>query len=165
MVDGTSFDSIFELLQSGVYIVTADDGKEKAGCTAVWICRASFEPPMVAVFLAPKRHTHDVIKRAGAFCVNVVGEHHRELARQFGLKSGWDGDKYSGISFEAGKGGAPILKDACAFLDCQLAAQFEAGDHTCFVGRVIAADKLSFEKPLLYFHEDFYPAEKEATGQ
>lgn len=165
MVDGTSFDSVFELLQSGVYIVTAEDGSAKAGCTAVWVCRSSFEPPMIATFIAPKRHTHDTIKRAGHFCVHVVGEHHVDLARGFGLKSSRDVDKFAGLACTKGKSGAPILKDACAYLDCQLAAEFEAGDHTCFVGRVLTAERTSFDKPLLYFQEDFYPEEKEAAGQ
>ena len=165
MADGTTYDSVFELMQSGVYVITTDDGAAKGGCTAVWVCRSSFEPPMVAVFLAPKRHTHEILSNARNFCVNIVGEHHKDLARNFGLRSSRDADKFAGISTEKGKSGAPILKDACAYLDCELASEFPAGDHTCFIGRVVAAGRNSYEAPLLFMHEDFYPEEKEATGQ
>jgi flavin reductase (DIM6/NTAB) family NADH-FMN oxidoreductase RutF len=151
-------------MQSGVYVVTADDGEKRGGCTAVWVTRASFEPAMIAVFIAPKRYTHDVIKRAGHFCLNIIGEHHKELARTFGFKSSAEVDKFAGVIVDKAKTGAPLIKEACAYIDCELAAEFPAGDHTCFVGKVVAADRNTFEKPLAYSNEDFFPKASEAQG-
>ncbi len=158
----TEFDDVFDLMKTGVYVITADDGSKLGGCTVVWVSRCSFEPAMVAVFIAPRRVTHDIIKRARHFCVNIIGERHLETAKEFGLRTSANVDKYAGVSFTKGQSGAPILKDACAFLDCELVQEIEIGDHTCFVGKVLAAEKFSPEKPLVYRHEDYYPREKQA---
>lgn len=160
----TQYEEAFALLERGVHVITADDGERKSGCTVVWVSRSSFDPPMVSLYLSPQRFTHDLIKRAGHFCINIVGVNHLELARAFGIRSARDVDKFEGIGFEKEKSGAPVLMDACAFIDCELVEQFTTGDHTCFVGRVVAAERQSDEEPLLYRYEDFYPKEEEADA-
>jgi len=161
MTEQPNLNEVFDMMVSGVYIATADDGEIKAGCTVVWVSRCSFDPPMVAVFIAPERFSHDVVKRAKHFCLNVVGENHFELAKSFGLASSRDTDKYTGVSFEKAKTGAPVLNNACAYLDCEVVETYTTGDHTCFVGRVVAAERLSPEKPLKYRHSDYYPEEEQ----
>ena len=156
------FTEIFDLMESAVFIVTADDGKTKGGCTVVWTSRASFEPSYIALFIAPKRFTHDIIRNAGHFCLNIVGQKHIELARSFGLQSSYDVDKFAGMALDTSKAGAPILRDACAYIDCRLVQEFTVGDHTCFVGEVVAAERLSVEAPLIYKHTDYYPKEGRA---
>jgi flavin reductase (DIM6/NTAB) family NADH-FMN oxidoreductase RutF len=165
MTTETEFDEVFDLMQTGVYVITADDGTKMGGCTAVWVSRCSFEPPMVAVFIAPKRFTHDIIKRAKHFCVNIVGERHLQTAKDFGLRTSANVDKFVGVQISKGLTGAPILKDVCAYLECELVQEFEIGDHTCFVGKVMAAEKFSLEKPLIYRHEDYYPRERQAEHE
>ena len=158
----TEFDEVFDLMKSGVYVITANDGQKMGGCTAVWVSRCSFDPPMVAIYIAPKRYTHDIIKNAKHYCVNIVGERHLEIARGFGLRSSASVDKFAGVQFTSGVTGAPILKDACAYLDCELVQEMTIGDHTCFVGKVVAAEKITLEKPLIYLHEDYYSGERQA---
>ncbi len=155
------FTEIFDLMDTAVYIVTADDGERKGGCTVVWVSRASFEPSYVAVFVAPKRYTHDIIAKAQHFCLNIVGENRLDLAKSFGMRSSYDVDKFANLRFNESKSGAPILQEACAYLDCKLVQEFTVGDHTCFIGEVLAAEKLSMEKPLLYEHSDYYTKEAE----
>lgn len=149
------FTEIFDLMDTAVYVVTADDGECKGGCTVVWVSRASFEPSYVAVFVAPKRHTHDIIVKAKHFCLNIVGETRLDLAKNFGMRSSYDVDKFADLRLNDSKTGAPILHDACAYLDCKLVQEFTVGDHTCFIGEVVAAERLSMEKPLLYEHSDY----------
>lgn len=155
----SSFTEIFDLMDTAVFIVTADDGERKGGCTVVWVSRASFEPSYVAVFVAPKRHTRDIIAKAKHFCLNIIGEHHLEMAKDFGLKSSYETDKFANIPLNESLTGAPILREACAYLECRLVQEFVVGDHTCFVGEVVAAGRQSLEKPLLYEHSDYYPIE------
>ena len=46
--------------------------------------------------------------------------------------------------------GIPVLKDALANLDCTVVNDYEAGDHTIFVGEVKEV-AVSDGTPLLYF--------------
>ena len=59
-----------------------------------------------------------------------------------GKTSGRDVDKFkeSGLTpAPAKKVKVPIIKECVAHLECNLLNQFEIGDHTLFVGEVIAA--------------------------
>lgn len=161
-MEESPFTEVFDLMETGVFVVTANDGKTKGGCTVVWVSRASFDPAYIAVFVAPKRFTHDIIRNAGHFCLNIVGQRHLELAKSFGLQSAREVDKFAGKGIDESKTGAPILREACAYIDCRLVQEFAVGDHTCFVGEVVAAERLNLEAPLLYKHSDYYSKEEQA---
>jgi flavin reductase (DIM6/NTAB) family NADH-FMN oxidoreductase RutF len=45
--------------------------------------------------------------------------------------------------------GVPVLDEALAWVDCRVHAAYEGGDHTIFVGEVLAAGACEGE-PLLY---------------
>jgi flavin reductase (DIM6/NTAB) family NADH-FMN oxidoreductase RutF len=48
--------------------------------------------------------------------------------------------------------GAPILPDVLGWLDCRLRHAYDGGDHTIFVGEVVAAGASETRSPLLYFN-------------
>ena len=52
------------------------------------------------------------------------------------------------IPFEIKKSGAPVIKDALAFLDCRLVVKFEPSDHTIFIGEVLEGDIVEEGNPL-----------------
>ena len=46
----------------------------------------------------------------------------------------------------------PIIENVLAYVDCELDSEYEAGDHTIAVGRVVEARILdSSREPLLFF--------------
>ena len=47
----------------------------------------------------------------------------------------------------AGKSGCPILKECLAYLECDLKTRYRPGNHTLFIGEVIAAGVFADEKP------------------
>ncbi len=59
--------SVFDTMRSGVYIVTSAYRRKPAGCTAVWVCRASFKPrsekPGTRAAAGPVR---DAVRNCGA---------------------------------------------------------------------------------------------------
>jgi len=122
---------------NGVYIIGARQGERINGMTAVWVTRLSFKPQLVGVAIGHSRFTHPMIEESGVFSISVLGPGQVDLARHFGFKSGRDTDKFSGISHMTKVTGAPILKDALAYLDCKVVSQHETGDHTFFVGEVL----------------------------
>jgi flavin reductase (DIM6/NTAB) family NADH-FMN oxidoreductase RutF len=91
----------------------------------------------------------DFVKSTRNFAVNVLGEGQERLAGQFARQSMQGEDKLADVRTREGATGSPILLDALAYFDCELAFFVEAGDHFLLVGRVVDAGTLREGKPLL----------------
>jgi len=147
---------VFDKMRSGVYVVTSAYRRKPAGCTAVWISRASFEPPLLAINLAPGRHTMRTIEKSRRLCVNVLGESGLQLAKHFGFTSGLNTDKFQSVAYHIGASGSPILAVAIGYFDCRVVSVMPAGDHTLVLAEVIDAAVVRSEKPLVYDSQMFY---------
>ena len=109
---------------------------------AGWCMVASAKPPMLAVSVAPARHTHKLIRACQAFTIAIPGPGMGAMVEYTGSVSGRDVDKVKAASLEmkpSTKIAPPLLAGAVANFECHLAASLEAGDHTIFVGEVVAA--------------------------
>lgn len=145
------------LVSHGVYVITTKHNGRVNGMTAAWVGRASFEPPLVTVAIGKTRFSHDMIKGSGIFAVNVLGADNIPAGKHFGLVSGKKTDKFAGVEFDVKATGAPILRDAIAWLDCKVVSHHDAGDHTLFIGEVLDGGVLSDGvRPLIYDKESFY---------
>jgi flavin reductase (DIM6/NTAB) family NADH-FMN oxidoreductase RutF len=118
----------------------------------------------MSVCLAPTRHTFEVLKAGGRFCINVLGENDLDLARTFGFNTGYEVDKFADVAWHKGKSGAPVLDTAVAFLDCRVESIVESGDHRIVLGEVIDAGVQSTDKPAVYIAENFYAGAPIAAG-
>jgi flavin reductase (DIM6/NTAB) family NADH-FMN oxidoreductase RutF len=147
----------FTALVHGVYVITTRLGEKVNGMTAAWVSQVSLNPLMVMVAIAPPRYSHDLIKESSVFAINVLTSEQVELAKRFGYKSGRKIDKLAGLNWIEAATGSPILPQAHAYLDLKLAHSFEAGDHTLFVGEVVAAKILHPQShPLIFKKTDFF---------
>jgi flavin reductase (DIM6/NTAB) family NADH-FMN oxidoreductase RutF len=147
-------EAAFSKVLNGIAVVTAESGGKANGMTAAWFTRASFNPPLVVVSVGKTRHTWGLIRKSGSFCLNVLSEEQVPLARKFGFSSGRDSDKLEGVGWKALKTGSPVIDGAAAWLDCKLIHEYEAGDHTLFVGEVVDCGS-SKKKPLPSRMEDY----------
>lgn len=108
----------------------------------------SLDPPLVLACVERRAHTHDCIRSAGFFAISMLRQDQERLARRFA--AGDPAEKYEGIAFREERTGAPIIENALAWLDCRIWQAYPAGDHTLFVGEVLAADAGEGE-PLIYY--------------
>jgi flavin reductase (DIM6/NTAB) family NADH-FMN oxidoreductase RutF len=134
---------------TGVSVVTAhaEDGTPY-GLTANAFCSVSLDPPLVLVCVEKAADSHDIIRDSGHFAVNVLASDQERLARRF---AEWQvSEKFTGIAFRAEVSGSPILEDALAWVDCRIWSANSGGDHTIFVGEVLAGDARE-GSPLLYY--------------
>lgn len=150
------WDNVLRKIQSGLFIVTTKSGDRINGLTVAWLSRASIEPPMVSVSIGITRYTHELIKESGVFAVNILKEGQTDIAKHFGFHSGKNINKFEKISYEVSSTGSPILKDVAGYLDCKVVRSCIAGDHTIFIGEVIAGGTTPDSNPMLYKHEDFF---------
>ncbi len=148
-MDSFEFRRVLGHWVTGVSVVAArpDDGAP-CGLTANAFCSVSLDPPLVLVCVEKTADSHDCIARAGAFSVNVLRGEQEQLARRFAAHD--VAEKFDGVGFHAEATGAPVFDDALAWVDCRIWATYEAGDHTIYIGRVLAGDARE-GVPLLYY--------------
>jgi len=141
----------------GVFIVTVKADDKINGMTAAWVSRTSRNPPMVTVSIGETNYTNELIKKAKYFVVNTLNEGQQEMGKHFGFTSGRDTDKFKDIEYIEEKSGAPILKEALSYLECELFDTLITGDHTLFIGKVIGGRILNSSKsPLVFQRSDFF---------
>jgi flavin reductase (DIM6/NTAB) family NADH-FMN oxidoreductase RutF len=128
------------MIHYGLYFMTAEDKDGRISAATVnWVTQASFKPPLVAVGVKTDSQIHDIIKTAGNFALNVLGNGQQGTAYSFFKPAERDGQKISGEPFRAGSTGAPVLENTPAFVECRLVTTVEEGDHSIFVGEVVDA--------------------------
>ena len=149
-ISAAAFKRAMAELAGGVVIVTTrDEEGSPRGMTATAVCSVSVRPPLVMVCMAQASATHGGVEDSGVFALNVLAHDARELAARFGSRAE---DKFADVEYSTGETGAPLLTAALARCDCRVERSTAAGDHTIFVGRVLAADSRDDDAdPLLYF--------------
>jgi 3-hydroxy-9,10-secoandrosta-1,3,5(10)-triene-9,17-dione monooxygenase reductase component len=133
---------------TGVTIITAMDGDEPIGVSANSFTSVSLDPPLVLFCAAKASTTWPRLEAAGKFTVNILNEHQEDVCRVFATKGI---DRFSRIGWRPSPIGAPILHGAVAYIDCEIDAQHEAGDHLIVVGAVKELGVLSEDGPLIFY--------------
>jgi flavin reductase (DIM6/NTAB) family NADH-FMN oxidoreductase RutF len=134
---------------TGIAVVATRMANGKmCGLTANAVASVSLEPALVLACVERDADSHDCIRAAGVFSVNVLDSSQERMARRF---STWEVDaKFEGLAFRTEVTGAPILTEALAWVDCRLWAEYPGGDHTIFVGEVVAGDARE-GIPIIYY--------------
>lgn len=150
MIDPIEFRRVMGHFASGVTVVTTVRGDgEPCGLTASAVCSVSVNPVLLLVCVEHGADSHDCIVTAGRFAVNVLADEGGEsLSRRFATYE--VEDKFRGVAFREEITGAPVLEASLAWLDCRISQAVEAGDHTIFLGEVVAGDARE-GTPLVYY--------------
>lgn len=115
---------------TGVAVVTFEAPQGRHGLTINSFTSVSLSPPLVLVSVAKHARANEALP-GRAFCVNVLGAEHEELARRFA-----GGDGKTAVHWnEAGE--APRLSGMLAHIACAPWATYDGGDHTLVVGEVV----------------------------
>jgi flavin reductase (DIM6/NTAB) family NADH-FMN oxidoreductase RutF len=146
-VDPRDFRNALGTYPTGVTIITsvAADGKPY-GLTCNSFTSVSLNPPLVLWSLGMFSQALSVFQNASHFAVNVLGASQQALASKFAKSSE---DKFAGVEWKAGLGGAPLLADSVANFQCRAANRYYGGDHVIFLGAV-EAYSYNRREPLLF---------------
>jgi len=134
------------MLTYGIYILTTRKGEEKHGMIVSWISQISHDPPLVMAAIRKNRRMHPIVKEAGAFALHVLDQNEKHLISRFKLPS--PAERFATVQCAEGETGAPIIKDALAFLECRVKKTVDAGDHTLFIGEAVSAAALDEGAPM-----------------
>ena len=136
---------------TGVVVVAGLEGDALVGLAAQSFASLSLEPPLISFSPAKTSTSWPRLRPLKRFCVNVLAADQQVVSDAFAQAG-----KAADIGWRTTPAGAPILDDAMAYVECGLAAEHDAGDHTIVVGAVKGFAILRPEaQPLLYFRGNY----------
>lgn len=150
-LDAGAFRQVIGRFMSGVVVITATHQGERRGMTVSAVASLSLDPPMIVTCLNAASSTQEVVRRAGAFAVNILAEDQEHLA---GLFARPGADPFLDLPCEPGITGAPILPGALAVLECRIAQEVRGGSHRVLLAHVVRASA-GEGSPLAYFRGRF----------
>jgi len=129
-----------------VLVSCAAEGYEPNIITISWIGIVNSEPPMLSISVTPKRHSHQILKKAGQFVVNLTSEDNLRIVDYCGTKSGRDVNKFKELnltSIPGEKVATPLIQECPINLECQVRQTIQLGSHEMFVAEImmVHADK------------------------
>ena len=151
---------------TGISIVTTFDGDRPAGITVNALSSVSLDPALVMVALDRRRFITPMVRAAGRYAVNILGEGQQALSDCFAHAPVSPGrEEFCGASWTHGPTGLPLVDGSIATLECTVVQTFSAGDHDLFIGRVDSLLQAGgATPPLLYFRRRYLRIEQGAES-
>jgi len=147
--DARQLRDVMSHFATGVVAITGidpDTGKP-VGLAANSFTSVSLDPPLVAFCVARTSSSWPRIRQAGRYVVNILSDAQESVCRSLAARGG---DKFADLTWLPSPAGAPVLDNGLAWLETELEAEHEAGDHVIVVSRVrhIHAGQ---EAPLVFY--------------
>ncbi|AMW28890.1 MULTISPECIES: flavin reductase family protein [Arthrospira] len=139
MLDEQAKTTILRTMPHALYICGVKEGDEINGFTASWVMQSSFKPPLVVNCVRNDSRSHAMIKASGVFALTFLELGQKDIAQKFFKPQRLVGSKFEDLEFYLGETGCPILSDSLGYIECNVVGSVEKGDHSVFVGEVIAA--------------------------
>ena len=142
---------------TGVTVVAARHGPLLAGMTANAIATISIDPPILMASIARKAETHSAIVGSHAFAASVLADDQQGLAECFSQPTtAVKLTRFCDAEWHEAETGSPILEGALAYFDCRLLERHAGGDHTIFLGEIVAAGYREDALPLLWYGSGYH---------
>jgi flavin reductase (DIM6/NTAB) family NADH-FMN oxidoreductase RutF len=138
----TDFDPFTDMVDSPMYVVTAEAAGERAGCLVGFGSQCSIRPARFVVWLSRVNHTYRVAEHAERLTVHLLHRDQGRLARLFGGETGDRTDKFTDVPWHPGPGGSVILDEAPAWFVGRVESRIDGGDHVGFLLAPEAAETL-----------------------
>jgi len=157
VIAGDELRDVMRRFPAPVAVVSARADDERYGFTAGSVVSLSLEPPLVGVSVGRDSSSHEPMRRARGFTISLLSEHQMDVAQHF-ARSGippvvlWEGTNVR----EGARG--PLVEGALAWLECDTWAEYDAGDHTLFVGKVVSLELGKLARGLVYRDSTYHVA-------
>ena len=120
----------------------------------------SFDPPMTLFSVRKESSTWPSLRAAPRLGISVLGEGQGELCRQISSRSG---DRFANVHTTVTEHGAVFVEGAATWLDCEIAHEMPAGDHTVVIFEIHSVGHNRATPPLV-FHNGSFPRLERNTG-
>jgi len=153
-----SLKQAMRIYPQGVTVVTTRGEDGPRGITVSSFTSVSLTPPLVLVSIAKSSAIHDTLKRSKVFAINFLAEDQQSVSDRFAGRVEIR-DRFHGLKFRDGVTGSPIIDGVRAVIECKIWQVLEGGDHSMFVGEVLAAKTLNSKRPLVYYTQQYTTTE------
>ncbi len=163
-IDPLSFREVMGNYPTGVTVITGIVDDSPIGMVVGTFTSVSLDPPLVAFLPTVASGTFAKLRRASAFCINVLAHDQVDLCR---LLSTGGPDKFDHVAWTPSPSGAPQLEGAVAYIHCRPERLDDAGDHYIQLCAVDALQANRQAAPLLFFqggYGGFSPQGMVASG-
>ncbi len=159
-IDSSEFRRVLGHFPTGVTVVTAPTEQGPVGMAIGSFASVSLDPPLVMFCPGKESATWARMSGTDRFCVNVLGDDQADVC---GVFAGKADDKFAGIEWSTRVTGSPVLGGSIAWIDCELHAVHDGGDHDIVVGLVKGLstengpgdDPENARGPLLFFRGSY----------
>ena len=157
-IDDRAFRNAMGNFCTGIVVASGSVDGTPVGFAAQSFVSLSLDPPLVALCPGKNSSSWPKIRDSGSFCINILGADQKPVCDAMATSGG---DKFAQIQWQPGVTGSPVIGGVLGYVDCDLEAEHDAGDHTIAVGRVRDFKILDEQRgPLLFFrgaYGDFGP--------
>jgi flavin reductase (DIM6/NTAB) family NADH-FMN oxidoreductase RutF len=133
--------------------------KEKQDAMTASTMFVSEDPPILAVSVAKKIVSHDLIEEAGSFSLNLVTEKQVKLAVQVGFTHGREVDKFKKFTIpkeKASKVSAPRIKGSFASLECEVITSLSTANYVVYLAQVVASKINQRRMPIAWYRNKYF---------
>jgi flavin reductase (DIM6/NTAB) family NADH-FMN oxidoreductase RutF len=161
-VDLLAFRSALSEFATGVAVVTARGRKGPIGVTINSFNSVSLTPPLVLFSLGGCLQSLPEFMAAEHFAINLLRREQEHISRQFARPQT---DKWAGVAWTEGLGGAPLIDGSLMHFQCRAHARHPAGDHVIFIveARNFSPPDATAE-PLIFFRSVYSAIERGAEA-
>ena len=148
-IDPRYFRNVLGHFPTGVVAITSlDPDGNPVGMAVSSFTSVSLHPPLVAFLPGKSSDTFPVVRDAGRFCANILSAEQQHVCQGMSMKGT---EKFVGVSWTPAPSGMPRISQSVAWIDCEIQAIHDAGDHYIVVGRVTAMEIDRADLPLIFF--------------
>lgn len=150
LANQAAIDAVFHLYDPPLWLVTARAGKDRGGCIATAITRASIVPdlPRILIAIAQQHYTWQLIESSDEFVLHLLAADDLAAVARFGLLSGHTHNKLAGLKLGKTPRGAPRYEQAVAWLGCRVETRQTIGDRSVYLAAITDGGVLR-QAPLL----------------
>ena len=155
-----------------VLVTTGATPEEYNMLTIAWTGTICTDPPMCYISVRKERHSYDIIRRTGEFCINLTTEAMAHATDWCGVRSGRNETKWTATGLTPMSNphvSAPIIAESPLSICCRVREVKELGSHDMFIADVVGVEaddryidpetgKFSLDKanPIVYSHGEYY---------
>jgi flavin reductase (DIM6/NTAB) family NADH-FMN oxidoreductase RutF len=154
MPSGEDLRGLMRYWPHGVSVLSVDYEGDRMGVTLSSLVSLSLDPPLVGISVGKQASCYELLRRAGAFAVSLLGAEQSHLAQRFAAGRPplvhWDG-----VAVREGKV-APLVEGGVGWIEARTVAEHDVGDHTFFVGEVIAVERGPSTRALMYRDREYH---------
>jgi flavin reductase (DIM6/NTAB) family NADH-FMN oxidoreductase RutF len=152
--DQKEFRKTLGTFATGITVVTAmHENSVPVGITVNSFTSVSLDPPLILWCLDNEAESYKVFANCKNFAIHILHQEQEAISQTFATKGS---DKFSGLEWETGELGSPILKDCASYFQCETETSYEGGDHIILLGRVKAVQTNADKQPLIYHASNYH---------